>query len=172
MAAPLRFIPALTPEQLAALARMAREIWYEYYVSLIGRAQVDYMVERFQSVPAMQAQLAEGYEYYLIERGTAPEPICLGYLAMQPDMGERTLFLSKLYVIASARGTGAGREALTFVEAVARERGLERVWLTVHKRNPSRSLYERLGYATTADIVMDIGAGFVMDDFRMEKIVA
>lgn len=153
------------------MARLAHEIWYEYYVSLIGRAQVDYMMERFQSVPAMQAQLAEGYEYFLIERGTQAGYAPIGYLAVRPDLSEQALFLSKLYVLAAERGTGAGRQALTFVETLARERGLQRVWLTVNKGNPARLVYERLGYATTAAIVMDIGGGFVMDDYRMEKIL-
>ncbi|MET0987900.1 MAG: GNAT family N-acetyltransferase [Steroidobacteraceae bacterium] len=165
----LRFIPVRNQDQLAQVARMAHEIWYEYYVSLVGRAQVDYMVDRFQSVPAMQLQLAEGYEYFLIERST--DAIAVGYLAVLPEVSAKALFLSKLYVYSTARGTGAGRQALIFVDVLARERGLQRVWLTVHKRNPSRFVYERLGYATTASIVTDIGGGFVMDDYRMEKIL-
>lgn len=168
--AALRFAPVLTRDQLAHVAQIAREIWYEYYVPLIGRAQVDYMIERFQSVTAMQSQLEEGYEYFLIERSRA-EASCLGYLAIRGDQGEKALFLSKLYVAAAVRGTGAGRQALTFVETLARERGLQRVWLTVNKGNPSRFIYERLGYATTAAMVADIGGGFVMDDYRMEKFL-
>jgi len=50
--------------------------------------------------------------------------------------------------------------------------GLTRLWLTINKRNPVLQIYERLGFVRTAAIVMDIGGGFVMDDFRMEKDVA
>ena len=42
------------------VAGLAHEIWYEYYVPLIGRAQVDYMVSRFQSSEAMAQQIARG----------------------------------------------------------------------------------------------------------------
>lgn len=165
----LRLTPVRTQDQLAQVARLAHEIWYEYYVSLVGRAQVDYMVDRFQTLPAIQAQLAEGYEYFLLERSA--DATCLGYLGVLPEPSAKALFLSKLYVHSAARGTGAGRQALTFVEGLARERGLQRIWLTVNKRNPSRLVYERLGYATTGSIVTDIGGGFVMDDYRMEKIL-
>ena len=171
MALSVRFTPVLTDEQLAIVARLAHEIWYEYYVPLIGRAQVDYMVARFQSLPAMRAQREEGYEYYLIEEegevGAAP----IGYLAIHARLDAGEIFLSKLYLVASARGSGTGRRALDFVESVARERGLRRVWLTVNKGNPSRFVYERAGYVNAGALVTDIGGGFVMDDYRMEKIV-
>ncbi len=49
------------------MAALAHEIWYEYYVPLIGRAQVDYMVARFQNAAAMQAQIDQGYEYFLVQ---------------------------------------------------------------------------------------------------------
>lgn len=163
----LRFIPVVSAAQLATVERLAREIWYEYYVSLIGREQVDYMVDRFQTAAAMRTQIAEGYEYFLLER--ARESV--GYLAVQPRPTEEALFLSKLYLLASLRGTGAGRRALRFVEQLARSHALNRIYLTVNKGNPSRFVYERLGYATVAELVIDIGGGFVMDDYRMEKIL-
>lgn len=68
MTTPVQFEPVTTPQQLAVVAGLAREIWYEYYVSLIGRAQVDYMVSKFQSTEAMAQQLREGYEYFLAQK--------------------------------------------------------------------------------------------------------
>ena len=69
MSPPVQFVPVTTPQQIEAVAGLAHEIWYEYYVPLIGRAQVDYMVAKFQSSGAVAEQLREGYEYFLIERG-------------------------------------------------------------------------------------------------------
>ena len=45
----LSFDPARTDAEVAAIAGLAREILHEYYVPLIGQAQVDYMVGKFQS---------------------------------------------------------------------------------------------------------------------------
>jgi GNAT superfamily N-acetyltransferase len=168
MTSPIRFAPVTTAAQLDAIARLAREIWYEYYVPLIGRAQVDYMVSRFQSSEAMAQQLREGYEYFMIERDAQ----CIGYCAVQPQSEEGSLFLSKLYLISDARGAGTGRVCMEFIEQLARRRGLKQLWLTVNKGNPAVKAYERLGFRIAADLVMDIGGGFVMDDFRMEKQLA
>ena len=168
MTVDVRFAPIASAGQLATAERLAREIWHEHYVPLIGCEQVDYMVSRLQTVAAMQAQLAEGYEYFLMEHegGAA-----VGYLAVQPRAAEGALFLSKLYVLAALCGEGLGRRALEFAEELARGRGLARLYLTVNKRNPARFVYERLGYATVADIVTELGGGFVMDDYRMEKFL-
>ena len=165
MSQAIQFVPVTTPQQLDAVAGLAHEIWYEYYVPLIGRAQVDYMVSKFQSSGAMAGQMREGYEYYLAQRDGRP----IGYCAVQPQPAENSLFLSKLYLLRDARGAGTGRVCMEFIEQLARRRGLTLLWLTVNKGNPAVKAYQRLGFRIAADLVMDIGGGFVMDDYRMEK---
>jgi ribosomal protein S18 acetylase RimI-like enzyme len=161
----LEFVPVQTEQQLAVVAELAREIWYEYYVALIGRAQVDYMVAKFQSADAMAQQIREGYEYFLVLRKGEN----VGYCAVQAKADERSLFISKLYLLRQERGTGTGRLCMEFIEQLARRRGLELMWLTVNKGNPAVNAYKRLGFRIAADLVIDIGGGFVMDDYRMEK---
>jgi hypothetical protein len=41
----------------------------------------------------------------------------------------------------------------------------------VNKYNFAIDVYKRLGFVTVADEVNDIGNGFVMDDYVMEKAV-
>lgn len=157
---------ACSDAHCATLAALAREIWSEYYVALIGRPQVEYMLAEFQSAAAIAQQMRDdGYEYFLIERAGAP----IGYCAVQPQLGEQSLFLSKLYLSAGERRRGVGRHSMAFIEQLARERRLERIWLTVNKRNPAVEAYRRLGFSISAELVTDIGAGFVMDDYCMEK---
>jgi diamine N-acetyltransferase len=162
------FVPVQSEQQLALVAGMAREIWYEYYVALIGRAQVDYMVAKFQSASAMAQQMREGYEYFLVVRAGQN----VGYCAVQAQAEERSLFISKLYLLSPERGTGTGRLCMEFIEQLARRRGLQLLWLTVNKGNPAVNAYKRLGFRIAADLVIDIGGGFVMDDYRMEKPLA
>lgn len=170
MSPSVQFVPVTTPPQIDAIAGLARDIWYEYYVALIGRAQVDYMVAKFQSSGAVAGQIGEGYEYYLIQRGSIQrDGETIGYCAVQPEPASGSLFLSKLYLLRDARGGGTGRVCMEFIEQLARRRGLNLLWLTVNKGNPAVKAYERLGFRIAADLMMDIGGGFVMDDYRMEK---
>jgi len=48
--------------------------------------------------------------------------------------------------------------------------GCEKVSLTVNKYNHnSIKAYERIGFINKEELVQDIGGGFVMDDYLMEK---
>jgi len=126
------------------------------------------MLDRFQSESAIAEQMDEGQEYYLILNDDAPA----GYLAVLPEMQARSMFLSKIYVRKELRGLGLGRAAVEFVEGLCRERGLDTLWLTVNRNNASSvAWYERIGFRNTGPVVKNIGGGFVMDDYRMEKSV-
>ncbi|MDF3022201.1 MAG: GCN5-related N-acetyltransferase [Steroidobacteraceae bacterium] len=170
---PIQLLPVTNAAQVAQVARMAREVWDEYYVPLIGRAQVDYMVAKFQTAEAMQAQIDSGYEYFQIWQSgqIRQSDKAIGYAAIRHDAAEARLFISKLYLLAAHRKSGAGRQCLELIERLARERAATRLWLTVNKGNPSVRAYERLGFSIAEAIVMDIGGGYVMDDYRMEKPV-
>lgn len=171
----IEILAATTIEQVERIARLAHEIWYEYYVPLIGRAQVDYMVAKFQSSTAMLGQLDEGYRYFTVERsGTdvmaaGEDGLPVGYFAVQPQPASGSLFISKLYLHRTARGLGTGRTVLEFIERMARVQALHCLSLTVNKDNPAVATYQQWGFRVAEAIVIDIGNGFVMDDFRMEK---
>ena len=81
---------AVNDEQLQQIAILADTIWHEHFTSIIGTAQVEYMLDKFQSFPALKRQLTDGYEYYQIFDNT---DFC-GYCGIHPQDGK--LFLSKL----------------------------------------------------------------------------
>ena len=164
----IQLIPVDGAGQIAAVARLAHEVWNEHYVPIIGQAQVDYMVEKFQSVAAMESQIDAGIEYFQIRQSGRN----VGYAAIRHDPDAARVFVSKLYVLASHRRSGVGRRCLELIERSARERGATHLWLTVNKGNPSVRAYERLGFAIVDAMVVDIGGGYVMDDYKMEKALA
>lgn len=151
---------------IEAVAALARSIWNEHYVPIIGQAQVDYMLERFQSAAAISGQIGSGYRYFLAGRGGRD----IGYLAVCSDAAGGSMILSKIYVVAGSRRSGVGRALLERAEALCRQSGLSRLWLTVNRHNAkSIAAYERMGFRNVGVLVTDIGGGFVMDDYRMEK---
>lgn len=156
------------PQEIERLADFACEVWHEHYDTLLGRPQVDYMVEKFQSVPALTQQLKNGYEYYaVIDRGSGT---MMGYCAVRPEEQERRLFLSKLYVGARYRKRGLATMVLEFLKQYAHTMNADRIYLTVNKHNDgSIAAYRRFGFRTVREETTDIGCGYVMDDYIMEK---
>jgi diamine N-acetyltransferase len=158
------FVSVLTEKQVEIVEALAREIWTEHYIPIIGKEQVEYMLKRFQSRQAIAEQIKTGVLYFLIREHDE----FIGYLAVQPTGNE--LFLSKIYVKCSRRGEGHGRKAVQFTETLAKERRLSKITLTVNKNNVhSIRAYEKLGFKTAGPVIQDIGDGFVMDDYKMGK---
>jgi ribosomal protein S18 acetylase RimI-like enzyme len=168
----VEFLPVTHVEHIGIVTRLAREIWNEHYTPIIGAQQVEYMLTNFQSEAAINKQLACGYEYFLIGVKDSDGLIdWVGYFASQDQPGEQRLFISKLYVCAKQRGRGWGKAALEFLTRMARDRGLRTLWLTVNKHNPTLRQYVRWGFVNVGPVVADIGGGYVMDDFKLERQV-
>ena len=155
---------AISIEELSVIEQLAFEIWNEHYTPIIGKAQVDYMLDKFQSSTAMQLQIKEGYKYYSINLQTKP----VGYLSYL--INEDDLFLSKIYILKTERGKKIGKQAINFTVNQAQLHNCKTITLTVNKNNlDSIKAYEKLGFNKDSKIVLDIGNGFVMDDYKMVK---
>lgn len=161
-----RITPATTKASFKTLAHLANLIWTEHYTPIIGEHQVAYMLEKFQSETAIEDQVNDGVLYYLISYRDKP----VGYFSVSRQ--EEFLFLSKLYIEKSARGKGLGRAAISYMEKMAKDFDLKRIRLTVNKFNTnSIEAYQKMGFLNMDAIVQDIGNGFVMDDYVLEKIL-
>ncbi|MFK8018119.1 MAG: N-acetyltransferase family protein [Gammaproteobacteria bacterium] len=156
-------------EDAPDIAALAAVIWPEAFAEMISAAQIDYMLEHLQSAAAMANQMRDGMAYFfLIRNGDR-----IGYAALKHDPEQRVSLLSKLYILAEARGSNVSALALTELYAVARAAGSERISLTVNRFN-ARAIrfYEKHDFVTTRELVADIGGGFVMDDYCMERPLA
>lgn len=162
----IEFILAKNQLDIDLISQLANTIWHEHYTSIIGAAQVEYMVDKFQSKDAINQQIKEGYLYYIINY----ENDAVGYLCIKKDQGD--LFLSKIYIDKDYRGKKIGRAAMTFVEERAKELDCTSIALTVNKNNTnSIQAYQNMGFESKGPIIIDIGNGFIMDDYKMMKLL-
>ncbi|MCL2281378.1 MAG: GNAT family N-acetyltransferase [Dehalococcoidia bacterium] len=154
----------------SAIAALADEIWHEYYVPIIGAAQVDYMLAKFQSADRICTDINNDGYIYLIALGE-DESDMLGYCSIVPK--ENYMLLSKFYVNHDSRGKGIGRSLLNDVIKLCRcEHSFDKVRLTVNKQNAHAiAVYKKIGFTIVDSIKTDIGSGFFMDDFVMEHIL-
>ena len=97
-------------EKIEALSALATAIVREHFDPIIGRAQNDYMLAMFQTVPAITGQLEHGYRYYFVVEEDGAR---IGFVAFYPRGGE--LMLSKFYLKKEMRGRGYARRMLDFV---------------------------------------------------------
>lgn len=180
----LEFVPVKTPEDIKELAALAKEIWYEYWPAIIGQAQTEYMVEKFQSEKAITNDMANNsYEYWLLratedetpkeltERDT-PQTRIVGFTGGHEEPETNRYFISKIYLRKTERGKHFASAVIRFYENLCRDRGFHAMYLTVNKRNEMGiRAYTAKDFKTIESVETDVGEGFIMDDYIMEKAV-
>lgn len=165
------FKPVETDGDLEALAALAEEIWMGYWPAFLGEEQTRYMIEMFHSVDAMRRDIAENaYEYWFI---CAPDGSELGYTGGHDEPETGRYYISKIYLRPEARGHHLASRTFDFYDALCRERGWHAMYLNVNKGNElGLRAYKGNGFTVTEAVVNDIGHGFVMDDYVMERPVS
>ncbi len=159
----------VTEGDFAALARLAHEIWHQHYVGIVSPAQLDYMLAG-RYTPERLRQYLPGQDSWMRLLTVAGEPV--GYCSYALTARPREMKLEQLYLRADHKGEGLGGRMLRHVAAEARLRGCTTVMLTVNKKNlDSIAIYRKFGFVIRESAIFEIGRGYVMDDFVMEKVL-
>ncbi|MBF6978459.1 GNAT family N-acetyltransferase [Aerococcaceae bacterium zg-BR22] len=149
-----------TEKDLAQLYTVISEIWPEVFTPIIGVQQVAYMLEHYQSVDAIQTEIARGAHYYLLLH----EDEVVGYTAYENQ--EEKLYLSKLYIRQSLRGKGYMSQLFDWYEQLSEGKTL---YLNVNQGNKlAIQVYEHRGFKRVGERYVDIGEGYVMNDYVYE----
>lgn len=170
----VNFVKVVNNNQQNQLAQMAASIWNEYWPAFIGQAQTDYMVDKFQSLKAIKQDIKNhNYEYWNIEViDKNKKKLVAGYTGGHPETETDRYFISKIYLFSEFRGCGLCSKIINFYTKLCKERNLEAMYLTVNKNNESAiKAYKRNGFYIIDAVETDIGSGFIMDDYIMEKRV-
>ncbi len=142
---------------------LAKRIWHEWYSDILTEEQIDYMLETYHSLQAICDELEEGYEY-VVFRDSGKD---IGYCGFHNE-GDR-IYIGKLYLLKEYRGKGYGRKMFEIIDRYARSQNVDREYLRVNKGNPTVDIYKKIGFIIKESVVADIGNGFVMDDYIMER---
>ena len=163
----IHFVQVKDKNQISRLALLAKEIWEEYYPAIISQGQIAYMIDAFQSPAAIENQMKEGMQYYLVVNDGEE----IGYLAYTVEQGNK-VFLSKIYIKREFRSKGNGRKVFEFITQQAINSWCKKIWLTVNKHNKAAiDIYLKTGFTIIESVKKDIGNGFYMDDYVMEYSV-
>ena len=159
-------IQSASPEHLPEISALAAVIWHAHYPGIIPLEQVDYMLARMYDVEVMRKEMDSGIVYdRLLVTGELT-----GFASYGPNSNSGELKLHKLYVHPERQRQGLGTLLLNHVEATARQRAFTHLVLAVNKRNQQAiAAYLKHGFTVRESVVVDIGGGFVMDDYVMEK---
>jgi GNAT superfamily N-acetyltransferase len=155
-----------TKNQLQIIQELAYKIWPDTYGKILSEEQLDYMLGSFYAIPALEEQMNNGHVFLLIKE----EETFLGFASYElncKDTGKTKLH--KIYVLPQTQGKGIGKLLLNEVESRAKAGNDSHLFLNVNKYNNAQEFYKAKGFEVACEEVIDIGRGYVMDDFVMEK---
>lgn len=161
-------IKQLTQNEVLIVNQLAREIWPKVYDYMISKEQIDYMIDWMYDTNTLMEQAMTGHLFYIITVDGQPK----GFMGIEPNYPDSgTLRLHKLYVHPESQGMGLGQQLLDYAEKIANELDLASINLNVNRANKAVAFYQKNGFEIIKEEDLNIGKGFVMDDYVMGKVV-
>lgn len=162
------FLTLETPESLQIVRDIADEVWPKTFAPILPPEQIPYMMNMMYAPEVMERELREGYKFVALVVDGKPS----GYISWSSYHAD-TAKLHKVYLLTTSHGKGFGRLMLDYASKVCRAAGFKKLRLNVNKHNERAiSVYLKNGFETVESVKNDIGGGFFMDDYVMEKRLA
>ena len=161
-------LTALKIEQLPIVIGLTKKIWPVAYGEILSKAQLDYMIDKFYNETALRELIQKGHVFYLAQDDNEKY---VGFVSYELNSEPNKTKIHKIYVLPETQGTGLGRQFFELVKEKAIENNQNAIFLNVNKYNNAIHFYTKLGFVKVKDEIIDIGNGYVMDDYVMEVAV-
>jgi GNAT superfamily N-acetyltransferase len=89
--------------------------------------------------------------------------------SLKIDMDQTIYRLHKLYVLPGQQGKGTGKLLLNYIIDEIKQAGANTLELNVNRHNIAFHFYIKLGFTIAREEDIDIGEGYFMNDYVMEK---
>jgi GNAT superfamily N-acetyltransferase len=158
-------IKKATIDDIETIQKLAANIWPVAYKEILSAAQLDYMLQKFYSVEALQDQmLTKGHQFYVLINDSNDN---IGFAAVSAE-NAHTFKLQKLYVLPNQQGKNYGRMLLNEVISFCRQKHVKSLILNVNRYNKARFFYEKCGFNIIDEVDISIGNNYFMNDYVMK----
>ena len=153
-------------EDISIISNLAEQIWPQTYSAYISLAQLRFMLDKMYNKGELLSQLQNGH-LFLIASENGKDVGFAGFSIIEPLT--KTYKLHKLYVLPEMHGKGVGKILINEVVNLAVRGGGKTLQLNVNRNNNAKDFYLRAGFNIKETVDLDIGNGFFMNDYIMEK---
>lgn len=155
------------PKDYSVINDLAYKTWPDTFGNILSNEQMEYMLDWMYSIKSIEDQISEkGHVFLIAYLDNTP----VGFASYELNyVQDKKSKLHKIYVLPSTQGTGVGKALLNEIYSASKESGNPTITLNVNKYNPSTDKYKKMGFSIVEEEVIDIGNGFIMDDYVMEK---
>lgn len=158
-------ISEATVEDFETIRRIAHTTWPVAYGEILSKEQLDYMLKKMYSDATLLENLNKGHRFILVKE----DSVCLGFASFEHNyLSKECTRLHKIYLLPETQGKGFGKMLLERITALAKENHSDRISLNVNRFNKAFAFYKKIGFEVVAEEDLDIGNGYLMEDYKME----
>jgi len=125
------------------------------------------MLELIYSKDALTGQIENLHHSFIL---IYENEQAVGFASYSPkEPGLPVFRLHKLYVLPTQQGKGTGKALLNYILDEIKQAGATILELNVKRDNPAIDFYKKQGFKIAKEVDIDIGNGYFMRDYIMEK---
>ncbi|MGF1923671.1 MAG: GNAT family N-acetyltransferase [Bacteroidia bacterium] len=162
------FLRKAKAEEIAIISDLAEQIWPQTYSDYISEVQLRFMLSKMYNENELLGQLQSGHTF-LIATENGKDIGFAGFSII--DTLHQVFKLHKLYILPEAHGKGVGRLLVKEVINLVQNNGAKTIQLNVNRNNKAKDFYLKEGFNIKETVDLDIGNGFFMNDYVMEKTI-
>lgn len=157
----------LNKEDAERVESLARATWPSTFKDILTPQQIEYMLNWMYNPETLRKQMEEGHEFYIYH-----DEVDLGFIGVESNYKNApVLRIHKIYVLPEAQGKSVGKKLMRFAEERAKALDHTHLNLNVNRFNNAVDFYKYLGFEIVKTEDIDIGDGFFMNDYVMEKVL-
>ncbi|MBV7531295.1 GNAT family N-acetyltransferase [Chitinophaga sp. sic0106] len=151
---------------IALIQSLADKVWPQTYQSILSPEQLTFMMKMMYSDEALTQQMTEKQHQFLIMTDD-DQPVAY---ASYSTTDEPTVYkLHKIYLDPACQGKGAGKFMINAIADMVKEKGAEILELDVNRFNKALHFYEKVGFSIIKEKNTDIGNGYLMEDYVLQR---
>jgi GNAT superfamily N-acetyltransferase len=150
---------------IALIRELTFRVWPQTYASILSQEQINYMLEMMYSEYSLKKQMTEDdCEFIIVYENGNP----VGFASYSEEETHKWK-LNKIYVLQNQQGKGTGKYVINYIIEEIKKQNACSLYLQVNRYNNAKTFYEKLGFTEVNCINLDIGNGYFMNDYVMEK---
>jgi diamine N-acetyltransferase len=159
-------ISIATVNDIVTIQTIAKITWPVAYGEILSQAQLDYMLYKMYSDEVLKDNLTNKGHHFILAK---ENDVCLGFASFEYNyISKDVTRLHKLYLLPSAQGKGVGKKLIDAIVEKAQKNHSTSLSLNVNRFNKAVSFYKKVGFEIIAEEDLDIGDGYLMEDYKME----
>lgn len=152
--------------QLSIVRDLAYKIWPTAYREILSQDQLNYMLDKFYSLESLIEQMEQRKHVFLLAE---EDDKYIGFASYELNIENHKTKIHKIYVLPETQGKGYGVQLINEIEKRAKYLQNDILFLNVNRFNKAQQFYKKIGFEIAYEEDIEIGEGYLMEDFVMEK---